>query len=97
MELPKWTRCLHSGFPELFKIQIAATVLSLHLSGSLAGGTAELTVLLASAIDAKCRGLEDSLGNQYHTPTKILSVDKPKYSFQKTRKYRGWSKKRSLK
>jgi len=57
LELPMWMPNVHTSFPQQFKMQVAALVLSLHVSG-LIDGVGELTELIVSAIDAKHRAEE---------------------------------------
>ena len=66
-------------------------VVSLHLSGLVARGTEELSVLLASAIDATHRSGLDMLGNQYGIVSSSSKKTKSKrirsaYSFTQAKK-----------
>jgi len=65
LELPRWTPSLrvHTSFPHQFKLQAAAVVLSLNVSG-LMDGAGELTVLLISTMDVKHRAREALPNNQ---------------------------------
>merc|ERR1711907_584284 len=74
LESPKWQPSAHPRFPQSFKLVVSAMVVSMHLSGLVARGTGELSVLLASAIDATHRSGVDMLGNNHGIVASIVAT-----------------------